>query len=87
MGTVAARQNLRAFSVRVPETLYIEAHKVAERKNLSINALIGEALAGVVDQAHDQEMYEAATLLGLDAEMSSVDFAFGAQAEAALANG
>ena len=40
----------------------------------------------VVYQAQDQEMYEAATLLGQDAEMSSVDFAWSAQAEVALTN-
>ena len=86
MDTATVRRNVRAFSVRVPETLYIEAHRVAVRKNLSINALVGEALMKVVDQAQDQEMYEAATLLGQDAEMSSVDFAWSAQAEVALAN-
>ena len=86
MGAAAARQNVRAFSVRVPETLYQEASQIAERRNLSINALVGEALTKIVSQAQDQEMYEAATLLGLDAEMSSVDFAFGAQAEVALTN-
>ena len=34
----------------------------------------------------DAEMYEAATLLGTDHEMSNVDFAFGAQAEAVMAD-
>ena len=34
----------------------------------------------------DPEMYEAATLLGTDHEMSDVDFAFGAQAEAVMAD-
>ena len=86
MATAVAGQNIRAFSVRIPETLYIEAHRVAQSRNLSINSLVSEALMGVVNQAHDRELYEAATLLGLDAEMSSVDFAFDAQAEVILAN-
>ncbi|MGI4788874.1 MAG: phosphoribosylanthranilate isomerase [Janthinobacterium lividum] len=36
------------------------------------------------DLAHDRELHESATLLGSNAEMSSVEFAFGAQAEEAL---
>lgn len=86
MGTVVGRQNLRAFSVRIPETLYADAHRIAESRNLSVNALVSEALTRVVNQAHDSEMYEAATLLGLDAEMSNVEFALEAQAEVALTN-
>ena len=87
MDTAEARQRVRAFSVRVPEALYTEVHRVAASRNLSVNALVSEALAGVVEQAHDRDMYEAATLLGLDAEASEVEFAFAAQAEVARANG
>jgi len=35
----------------------------------------------------DPEMYEVATRLGGDPEMSDVDFAFGAQAEVVAADG
>ncbi len=37
-------------------------------------------------ESANAEMYEAATLLGTDSEMSDVGFAFGAQAEVATAN-
>ena len=37
-----------------------------------------------VPQAEDKELYDAFTALGSDPEMSDVEFAFAAQAEAAL---
>lgn len=79
-------QEVRTLSVRVPEPLYRETRLIAERSKVSINALVNRALAKVVREAQDSEMYEAATLLGEDSEMSDVEFAFGAQAEVVMAH-
>ena len=43
--------------------------------------------AKVTQEAQNAETYEAATILGADAETSDVGFAFTAQAEAAMAQG
>ncbi len=82
----ATHREVRTLSVRVPEPLYTETRLIAERSKVSINALINQALAKAVQETQDQEMYDAATLLGGDAEMTDVDFAFGAQAEVVLAH-
>lgn len=79
-------QEVRTLSVRVPELLYRETRLIAERSKVSINALVNRALAEVVREAQNAEMYEAATLLGEDSEMSDVEFAFGAQAEVVMAH-
>ena len=81
-----APQEVRTLSVRVPELLYRETRLIAARSKVSINALVNQALAKVIQEAQDEEMYHAATLLGADSEMSDVGFAFGAQAEVVLAH-
>ncbi|HLV78725.1 MAG TPA: hypothetical protein VKT32_00545 [Chthonomonadaceae bacterium] len=73
-------------SVRIAEDIYREAEQIARRRNISFNALVQEALKKEIEAAQDREMYEAATLLGQDAEMCDVDYAFAAQAEVALSN-
>lgn len=83
---IAPAQEVRTLSVRVPEPLYRETRLIAERSKVSINALVNQALAKVIQEAQDAEMYEAATLLGADSEMSDVEFAFGAQAEVVTAH-
>ena len=84
MSITTSRPGVRTFSVRVPETLYSDAHRIAEERKLSVNALVSEALRTLVDEAQDREMYATATLLGQDAEMSTADFAFDAQSEVVL---
>ncbi len=79
-------QDVRTLSVRVPEPLYRETRLIAERSKVSINSLVNQALAKVIREAQDAEMYEAATLLGADSGMSDVEFAFGAQAEVVMAH-
>ena len=86
MSTTSIKPDVRTLSVRVPEELYGEARRVAENRKISVNTLVSEALTQVVNEAQDKEMYDAATLLGLDAELSSVDFSLSAQSEVALGN-
>lgn len=53
---------------------------------MGVNPIANQAPTEAVEGAYDTEMYEAATLLGADHEMSDVGFAFGAQAEVVTAD-
>jgi predicted DNA-binding ribbon-helix-helix protein len=70
----------RAISVRLEETVYEETKVIAKRRGVSMNALIDSVLRHEIALEQEREMYEAATLLGKDAD-SNVDFAFAAQAD------
>lgn len=50
-----------------------------------VNAVADQAPVKAVEEAQYAEMYEAATLLGADREISDVKFAFDAQAEVVMA--
>ena len=69
-----------AISVRLDETISAEAKVIARRRGVSLNALINSVLQEEITREQEQEMYDAATLLGRDAD-SDVDYAFAAQAE------
>jgi len=53
---------------------------------VSANALTDPAPIEAVEGAQNAEMYEAATTLGADTEMSDVGFTFAAQAEVVMAH-
>lgn len=71
-------------SVRIPERMYRQSRRIAAKRKLSFNALVGEALSKIIDEERDREMYEAATLLGADLEECSVEYARHAQSEVML---
>jgi predicted DNA-binding ribbon-helix-helix protein len=73
----------RATSVRLEETVYQEAKIIARRRGVSMNTLIDKVLRQEIAMEQETEMYNAATLLGQDAD-SDVDYAFAAQAEIVL---
>jgi predicted DNA-binding ribbon-helix-helix protein len=73
----------RATSVRLEEPVYEAAKVIARRRGVSMNALIDRVLRQEIAREQEQEMYNAATLLGQDAG-ADVDFAFAAQAEIVL---
>lgn len=70
----------RATSVRLEETVYEETKNIARRRGVSMNTLIDRVLRQEIALEQEREMYDAATLLGQDAD-SDVDYAFAAQAE------
>ena len=75
---------VHTLSVRVDEQTFQESKRIAEQRAMSFNALVQEALRRVIEAEQEREMYEAATLLGQDAEMNDVEYARHAQAEVAL---
>jgi len=71
----------KTFTVRVPGDLYESSRNVAKRRGMSVNALVQESLARLVQEEEDAAFYDSFTLLGQDAEESSVEFAVAAQSE------
>jgi len=70
-------------SIRIEGAVLEEAKAIARRRGVSMNRFVDRALRAEIARARDDEMYEAASLLGQDSE-SDVDFALAAQAELAL---
>jgi len=79
-------RQVRTLSLRIPEPLYLSTQQLAAHSKVSINAIVNQALARAIADAQEAEMFEAATLLGMDPESSDVDFAFGAQLEVVLSH-
>ena len=73
----------RAASDRLDETVYEETKVSAWRRGPSMNALIETAFRNEMATEHEQELYNAASLLGRRSD-SDVDYAFAAQAEIVL---
>lgn len=73
----------RATSVRLEEPVYEAVKHIARTRGVSMNTLIGRVLQKEIALEQEREMYDAATLLGQDAD-SDVDIAFAAQAEVVL---
>lgn len=72
------------LSVRLPASLKSRAARAAEFRQISFNTFVTRLIEQAVQEAEEKELYEAFTLLGSDPELSDVEFAFPAQAEAAL---
>ena len=77
---------MQTTSIRMPDEVYRHSKAIAERRRISMNQLVQEALQRVISDEQEREMFEAATLLGEDPETSNVEFAFAAQAEAVMRN-
>jgi len=71
----------KALTVRLPRDLYEASAEVANRRQMSLNALVREGLAVVLKQEQYALLYDAFGRLGQDAAESDVDFAAPAQWE------
>jgi hypothetical protein len=65
----------KALTVRLPLELYQSASHIAERRQISLNALIREALAAVSKEEEEERLYQEFNLLGEDPEECDVEFA------------
>lgn len=72
------------LSVRIPASLKSRAARAAEARQISFNTFVTRLIEQAVQEVEEKELYDAFTALGSDPEMSDVEFAFAAQAEAAL---
>lgn len=73
-----------ALTVRLPVDLYEAATCVAQKREMSLNALVREGLEAIVRDEEEQALYDAYTLLGQDPEECDVEYAIYAQAEVML---
>ncbi len=70
-------------TLRLSEELFEQIKPVIRRRNMSFNAYIEDTIRRALQEEQDREMFEAGTILGMDAD-SEVDFAFAAQAEVVM---
>lgn len=72
------------LSVRLPDTLYRAARNMADRRGISLNRLVQEALAEKAEQAVRERLERAYDVLAEDAEQADVEKYVAVQAEALL---
>ena len=72
----------RALSIRLPVDLYQEIRQIAEKRQVSFNALVQESLTNLVRDEKARRLYEAFGEVGGDYETSDVEYALHAQEEA-----
>lgn len=77
-------KDVHTLSVRLPAALKSRAAKAAEARQVSFNTFVTRLIEKAVEETEEKELYDGFTLLGSDPESSDVEFAFHAQAEAAL---
>ena len=76
----------KSLSIRLKPALYDAATRCAKLKGSSLNSLVQQGLENIIRAQEEQEMHDAAKLLSMDPEGCDVQYAFAAQAEAALRN-
>ena len=76
----------KALTLRLPPDLYASGQRVAQERQISLNALLQESLAATVRAKQQRKLFEAFTRLGEDADACAVDYAFPAAAEVVLAD-
>lgn len=72
------------LTVRLPDTLYRAARNMADRRGISLNRLVQEALAEKAEQALRERLERAYDVLAEDAEQADVEKYVAVQAEALL---
>lgn len=73
-----------ALTIRLPESSYQAAKKLAARQGISLNRLVQEAITEKALESLEQRLSRAYDLLADDAEETDVERAFAVQAEALL---
>ena len=71
----------KSLTIRLPLELHRACQKVAQRRQISLNALIQEGLHAIMKSEEYTRLYHAFGQLGEDAEESDVEFAAQAQWE------
>jgi predicted DNA-binding protein len=74
----------KTVTLRLPENLYHAGNLAAQKRQISMNALLKESLEARLKELEDEEMFEAFTLVGQDKEEADVEFAIHAQSEVML---
>lgn len=73
-----------ALTVRLPDNVYLAARNMAERRGISINRLVQEAIAEKAEKSVEERLRQAYDMLAIDSEATEVENSFAIQAEALL---
>jgi predicted DNA-binding ribbon-helix-helix protein len=73
-----------ALTVRLPDQVYRAARNMADRRGISINKLVQEAIAEKAEKSVEERLSQAYDLLARDSAESDVESIFAVQAEALL---
>ena len=73
-----------ALTVRLPDPVYRAARNMADRRGISINRLVQEAIAEKAKKSVEERLSQAYDLLAEDFAETDVESSFAIQAEALL---
>lgn len=73
-----------ALTVRLPEPVYRAARNMAERRGISMNRLVQEAIAEKAEKSVEERLMRAYDMLAEDLTEADVENSFAIQAEALL---
>ena len=73
-----------ALTVRLPDPVYRAARNMADRRGISINRLVQEAIAEKAEKSVEERLRRAYDMLAVSSEEADVESSFAIQAEALL---
>jgi len=73
-----------ALTVRLPDSIYRAARNMADRRGISINRLVQEAIAEKAEKSVEERLSQAYDMLAEDSAETDVEKLFAIQAEALL---
>ncbi len=73
-----------SLTVRIPDSVYRAARKLAEREGVSLNRFVIQALGERARQSIERRLADAYEVLGQDEAEAEVETVLGVQAEALL---
>ena len=73
-----------ALTVRLPDQVYRAARNMADRRGISINRLVQEAIAEKAEKSVEERLSRSYDLLALDSAEADVESLFAVQVEALL---
>jgi predicted transcriptional regulator len=73
-----------ALTVRLPDSIYRAARNMADRRGISINRLVQEAIAEQAEKSVEERLNRAYDMLAEDSAETDVEKLFAIQAEALL---
>lgn len=73
-----------ALTIRLPDSVYQAAKKLATRQGISLNRLVQDAISEKAVESLEKRLSRAYDLLAEDADEADVDRTFAVQAEALL---
>lgn len=73
-----------ALTVRLPDQVYQAARNMADRRGISLNRLVMEAISEKAERSLDERLSHAYDLLAADSTETDIESSFAIQAEALL---